>query len=317
MGEIQQLWTEKYRPTTFNEVKGQQNIVKRVEAFVKQKNIPHLIFAGRAGIGKTSLAIVVAKQLFGENWKDNFLDLNASDDRGIDTIRVKVKDFARTKALGTDVQKIIHLDECDSLTKEAQQALRRTMENYSKSARFILSANYASKLIDPIQSRCAVFRFKPLAKDEMISILEHVAKKEKLTVDDKTVDALYNVCEGDVRRMINMLQSCAAIDKKITASSVYDIAGALEPKEIKDVLQLALSGEFIKAREKLLDVMLRHGMSGLDVVKQIQKEIWGLAVDDKKKIHLIERCGEIEFRMVEGSDEFIQLEALVASFVAR
>ena len=136
-----------------------------------------------------------------------------------------------------------------------------------------------------------------------------------MNVDEKAVDALYNVCEGDVRRMVNMLQSCAALDKKIEDSVVYEIAGAVRPKEVKDVLEMALKGDFLRAREKLLDVMLAHGMGGLDTVKQIQKEIWGLGINDLEKVRLIEKCGEIEFRMVEGSDDFVQLEALLSSFV--
>ncbi len=315
MGDVQQLWTEKYRPQTFSDIVGHKDIVARIAAFVKQKNVPHLLFAGRAGIGKTTLATVIAKELFKEYWKENFLDLNASDDRGIDTIRVKVKDFARTKPLGTDLQKIVHLDECDSLTKEAQQALRRTMENYAGNARFILSCNVQSKIIDPIKSRCAVFRFKPLEKKDMIDIMERIAKEEKLQVDTKAIDALYDVCEGDMRRMVTMLQSCAAIDKKITEKVVYELAGAVHPKEMKDALLIALKGDFLKAREKLLNVMLAHGMGGLDVIKTIQKEIWDLPLTDLEKVKLTERCGEIEFRLVEGSDEFVQLEGLLASFV--
>ena len=144
------IWTEKFRPGKFGDVFGQEEIVKRVQSFVEQKNMPHLLFAGPAGTGKTSLSIVIAKQLYGERWRDNILELNASDERGIDVIRIKVKDFARTKALENTPFKIIHLDESDALTREAQQALRRTMENYTKTCRFILSCNYSSRIIEPI-----------------------------------------------------------------------------------------------------------------------------------------------------------------------
>src|SRR3989338_6657530 len=156
------IWTEKYRPHDFSDIKGQKGIVEKVKAFVQQKNMPHQLYSGPAGVGKSTLALVVAKKLFGENWRQNFLELNASDERGIDIVRVKVKDFARTRAMGDVPFKIIFLDECDALTREAQQALRRTMEMFTKTTRFILSCNYSSKIIEPIQSRCAVFRFKPL-----------------------------------------------------------------------------------------------------------------------------------------------------------
>src|SRR3989338_9072725 len=179
------IWIEKYRPGTFTEIKGQDDIKKKVQAFIKQGNMPHLMFSGPAGTGKSTMAIVVAKKMFGENWRQNFLELNASDERGIDVVRHKVKDFARTRALGNVPFKIIFLDESDALTKEAQQALRRTMENYTHTCRFILAANYSSKIIDPIQSRCAVFRFKPLDKKEIFAIVDRIAKEEKLHVDEK------------------------------------------------------------------------------------------------------------------------------------
>ncbi|MFH1276390.1 MAG: replication factor C small subunit, partial [Candidatus Woesearchaeota archaeon] len=179
------IWTEKYRPSSFDEIKGQQEIVEKLKAFVAQQNLPHLLFSGPAGIGKTTLSLVIAKQLFGDTWRENTLELNASDERGIDVVRVKVKDFARTKALGNVPFKLIYLDESDALTKEAQQALRRTMENYTKTCRFILSCNYSSKIIDPIQSRCAVFRFKPLNKEDIFALIDKVAKSENLTVTDE------------------------------------------------------------------------------------------------------------------------------------
>ena len=313
MNEDIAIWTEKYRPQSFSEVKGQKDIVNRVKAFVEQKNMPHLMFAGPAGVGKSTLALVAAKQLFGDSWKQNSLELNASDERGIDIVRVKVKDFARTRAIGDVPFKIIFLDECDALTREAQQALRRTMENYTQTCRFILSCNYSSKIIDPIQSRCAVFRFKPLAKEDMLQLIDKIVKEEKLKINDKAKDALYQISEGDCRRLENITQSCAAISKEITEELVYSMAAVAKPKEVDEVLNLALSNKFLDARNKLLDLMLNYGLSGLDVIKQIQKEILNLDIDNKNKLLLIEKCGEIEFRLTEGSDEFIQLEALIAA----
>ncbi len=309
-----QMWTEKYRPSNFSEVYGQKEIVEKIKAFVKNGNMPHLLFAGPAGIGKTTLSLVIAQELFGDNWKGNFLETNASDERGIDVIRNKVKDFARTKSVGIDVPKIIYLDECDSLTKEAQQALRRTMETYSNTARFILSCNYPSKIIDPIQSRCAVFKFKPLAKPDIIGLVEWISKEEKLSLDDEAKEALFEVSDGDVRRVINVMHSCSVVGNEITASKVYEIANFAKPKEVDTVLMMALDGKFEDARKKLLDIMLNGGLSGLDMIKQIQSEVGKLDIDGKLKMKMVEKCGEIEFRMVEGSDEFIQLEALLAGF---
>ena len=309
------IWTEKFRPKTFEDVMGQEKIVARISSFVKQKNIPHLLFSGPAGTGKSTIALVIAKELFGDLWQQNFLETNASEERGIQTVREKIKDYVRTKAMGTDIPKIIFLDEADALTREAQQALRRMMEQYTSTARFILSCNYGSKIIDPIQSRCAIFRFKPLEKEPISNLINKIAKEEKIKVDPKAIEAIYQISEGDVRRVINIMQSCASVSKTITESLVYELSSAAEPKELKQVLELALSKNFLKAKDQLLDIMLKHGLSGLDIIKQIQKEVWNLKIEDEKKLKIIEKCGEIEFRMVEGSDEYLQLQSLLASFL--
>ena len=308
------LWTEKYRPSDFSEIRGQKEIVKRVKAFVEQQNLPHLLFTGPAGVGKSTLAIIIAKKLFGNAWQQNFLELNASDTRGIDTIRINVKDFARTKSIGSVPFKIIFLDEADALTREAQQALRRTMENYTRTCRFVLSANYSSKIIEPIQSRCVVFRFKQLDKKDIIDIIEKIAKEEVLKIDEKAKEALYVISEGDCRKRENILQSSAAITDHVTEEMVHSMASIAKPKEIREVLELALNNKFIESRNKLLELMLNYGLAGIDIIKQIQKEIIGLNIDNKSKMTLIEKCGEIEFRITEGSDEFVQLEALLSQF---
>jgi len=309
------IWTEKYRPKKFDEVVGQDDIIKKVQNLTKAMNIPHMLFAGPAGTGKSTLALIVVKELFGVNWRDNYLELNASDERGIDIVRQKVKDFARTKALGNIPFKIIFLDEADALTKEAQQALRRTMENFTSTCRFIMSCNYSSKIIDPIQSRCVIFRFKLLEKKDIEKRVEYIAQKEGLEITPKTIETLYEVSEGDFRRVINLLQAASSITPSITADLVSTLISAAKPADIKIVLEYALSGDFLKAKEKLLEVMLKDSVAGTDIIKALQKEIWNLQIDDELKVRLTEKTGEVEFRMVEGSDEFIQLESLLASFV--
>ncbi|MBT3405333.1 replication factor C small subunit [archaeon] len=310
-----EIWTEKYRPSKFSEVVGQTDIIKRLEALTNSLNIPHLLFAGPAGTGKSTLALIIVKQLFGKDWKDNYLELNASDERGIQIVREKVKNFARTKSIGGVPFKVIFLDEADALTPEAQQALRRTMENYSATCRFILSCNYSSKIIDPIQSRCALFRFKLLEKKDIEEYLKHIAENERLTINPDAYEIIYEGSEGDCRRATNIIQSTASISPNITSQLVETIISNAKPKDIKVVLDYALSGDFLKAREKLLDVMLKESISGQDVIKGIQKEIWNLPVEPEIKVKLTEKTGEAEFRIVEGSDPFIQLQALLASFV--
>jgi len=309
------IWTEKYRPKKFEEVVGQDEIIKKVQSLTKSLNLPHLLFAGPAGTGKSTLALIVVKELFGIHWRENYLELNASDERGIDVVRQKVKDFARTKSIGNVPFKVIFLDEADALTREAQQALRRTMEIYTSTCRFILSCNYSSKIIDPIQSRCVIFRFKLLEKKDIEKRIKLIAEKETLEISDKTIEKIYEASEGDCRRVINLLQASASISPSITAELISTLVSGASPSDIKIVLEYALSGDFIKAKEKLLDVMLRESVAGTDIIKSIQKEIWNLPIDNELKVRLTEKTGEIEFRLVEGSDEFIQLEALLAGFV--
>ncbi len=309
------IWTERYRPSKFSEVVGQDEIIQRIESLTNSLNIPHLLFAGPAGTGKSTLALIIVKELFGDDWRESYLELNASDERGINVVREKVKNFARTKALGKVPFKIIFLDEADALTPEAQQALRRTMENYSATCRFVLSCNYSSKIIDPIQSRCAIFRFKLLEKKDIEKVITSIAEVEKLTVTPEAMEILYEGSEGDCRRSINLLQSTASISPSINENLMSTVISNAKPKDIKIVLDYALSGDFQNAREKLLDVMLKESISGQDVIKAIQKEIWNLPVEPEIKVKLTEKTGESEFRIVEGSDPFIQLQALLASFV--
>jgi replication factor C small subunit len=309
------IWTEKYRPSKFEEMVGQQEIVKRVRSLVQALNIPHLLFAGPAGVGKSTLALIVVKELFKETWRENYLELNASDERGIDVVRQKVKDFARTKALGGVPFKVIFLDEADALTKEAQQALRRTMENYTNTCRFIMSCNYSSKIIDPIQSRCVVFRFKLLEKKDIGEVMNRISGKENLQIANDAIEAIYEISEGDCRKAINLLQATSSISLNINSEMISIISAQTKPADIKVVLDYALTGNFVNAKEKLLDVMLKESISGTDVIKAIQKEIWNMNIEPEIKVRLTEKTGEIEFRIVEGSDEFVQLESLLASFV--
>lgn len=310
-----EIWTEKYRPAKFEEVVGQQEIIKRVQSLVQSMNIPHLLLAGPAGTGKSTLALITVKELFGHSWKENYLELNASDERGIDVVRQKVKDFARTKSLGSIPFKVIFLDEADALTKEAQQALRRTMENYSNTCRFIMSCNYSSRIIDPIQSRCVIFRFKLLEKKDISKIVQRIAQSESLNLTEDVFDTLYESSEGDCRRTINLLQATASISSSIDSEMVSMISSSTKPADIRVVLDYALSGDFINSRDKLLDVMLKESVSGTDIIKAIQKEVWNLQIEPEIKVKLTEKTGEVEFRMTEGSDEFVQLQALLASFV--
>lgn len=309
------IWTEKYRPKNYDEVVGQEDTIKRIKGLTNSLNIPHLMFAGPAGTGKSTLALIVVKELFGDQWRDNYLELNASDERGINIVREKVKDFAKTKSLGNVPFKVIFLDEADALTPEAQQALRRTMENYSSTCRFIMSCNYQSKIIAPIQSRCAIFRFRLLEKKDIIKYLTRISQEENLEINNEALEEIYEGSEGDCRRSVNLLQSTASVSPHITKDLVMTILSDAKPKDVKIMLEYALSGDFEGAKNKLLDIMLKQSLSGQDIIKFIQKEIWNLTIEPEIKVRLTEKTGETEFRIIEGSDPIIQLQSLLASFI--
>jgi len=269
-----------------------------------------LLFAGMQGTGKTTTALALVNEL---NLRENFIETNASDERGIDTIRIKIKDFARTKPIGDAKFKIILLDEADALTKEAQQALRRTMESYSETCRFILDCNYSSKIIEPIQSRCVIFRFKPLSEKDVEKYLERIAKSEKLEIDKGAIKAIFKECSGDLRKATNILQACASINKKITEDVVLQVIGKAKTKDVEELLKLSLEGKFLKAREKLFDLMINQGVNAEDLLKQIYSTIYELDIKDEDKIRIIKLLGEYEFRVVEGSNPLIQIEAFLAN----
>jgi replication factor C small subunit len=317
MTSLELPWIEKYRPNTIDEVTGHEEIIKRLKNYIQIKNVPNLLFSGPAGTGKTSSSIAMAKELFKENFEQNFLELNASDDRGIGIVRNTIKDFARTLAFNSDF-KIIFLDECDALTTDAQQALRRTMEKYTKTCRFILSCNYSSKIIDPIQSRCVVYRFKPLKSNEIDKQIDIICAKEKLIIDNESKKAINYVCEGDLRKAVNILQSCSALNKTITQESVYIVASKARPAEVQEMIILAIENKFLEARKKLDVLIQEYGMSGEDIIKQIFRETMDLEhekLTEQKKIDLIDRIGEYDFRLVEGANERIQIEALLTQFM--
>jgi replication factor C small subunit len=307
-----EIWVEKYRPRTLDEVVGQDAIVQRLKGYVSQRNIPHLLFSGPPGTGKTASAIALARDLFGDGWRDNFIEMNASDERGIDVVRHKIKEFARTAPMGGAPFKIIFLDEADALTPDAQAALRRTMEMYSKICRFILSCNYVSRIIEPIQSRCAVFKFRPISEEAMKSRLLEIAEKENLKLTEDGLNALIYVSGGDFRKAINALQGASAFGEKIDAEAVFQITATARPEELKDVLDLALAGNFLEARNTLEKLLVEYGMSGEDVVNQLFREIISSNLDEKVKVILIDKLGEVDFRLTEGSNERIQLDAYLA-----
>ena len=314
------MWVEKYRPKTLDEVVDLKDVVESLKAFLKTpKTMPHLLFAGMPGTGKTTIALCIARQLFGSSWRTFTLELNASDERGIKIVRERIKDFARYTrgAFGNIPYVIIILDESDQMTGPAQTALRRIMETSSRTCRFILICNYSSKIIEPIQSRCAIFRFSMLDKEDMVEYLRYISRNENVTLLPDAAEAIVEYSRGDLRRAINALQTAAVYAKTRTVDKkrILQVIGEASPKQVQLMLNKALSGDFVEARRMMYELMGLYGLSGTDIIRQLHREIFKVShLTAEEKAELANIIGEYDFRLVEGANDDIQLSALLAQF---
>jgi len=315
MDQNHTIWIEKYRPARLADIVGQDEIVERLTSYVKTGNLPHLLFTGSAGVGKTTAAVTLSREFFGETWQMNFRELNASDERGIDVVRNQIKQFARTSPLGDATFKVLFLDEADALTTDAQAALRRTMETYAQTCRFILSCNYSSKIIDPIQSRCAIYRFKPLGAQAIKEEISRIASCEGLVVTEKAVDAIVYIAQGDMRKAINALQGAAIISPTIEEKMVYAITSNARPDEIEELLAVSLSGDFDGAESLLATLLHERGIAPNELINQCYRALIKRPMDRGLKVQMIDFLGETDFRLSEGANSDIQMEALIARFV--
>ena len=313
---MSELWVEKHRPQSVNQIRGQAAVVQRLGTYAGNKNFPHLLFAGPPGTGKTTAAMALTKDIFGPEFRQNLLEMNASDERKLESIRTKVKQFARTQPYGGAAFKIIFLDEADALTHDAQGALRRIMEQYAETCRFILSCNYSSKIIEPIQSRCAVFRFRPLADADVADQVVHVASLEALTLEEGAVEALTRISQGDLRKALTALQVAAALNTTVSRSLIYETSATAPPEALHQYLMACRDDGFHVARRRLRELLDQFGLAGTDFVNQLHRELYSADfLTEPAKLSLTEWMAEIDYRLVEGGGEQIQLDALTAQIV--
>jgi len=315
MDQDHTIWIEKYRPARLADIVGQDEIVERLSSYVRCGNLPHLLFTGSAGVGKTTAAVTLAREFYGESWQMNFRELNASDERGIDVVRNQIKQFARTTPLGDATFKILFLDEADALTTDAQSALRRTMETYAQTCRFILSCNYSSKIIDPIQSRCAIYRFRSLGARAVKEEISRIASREGLMVTPGAMDAIVYIAQGDMRKAINALQGAAILSATIEEQMVYAITSNARPDEIEELLAVSLEGDFDGAESLLAKLLHERGIAPNELINQCYRALIKRKMDRGLKVVMIDHLGETDFRLSEGANSDIQMEALIARFV--
>ena len=306
------MWVEKYRPSTLEDLVDQETVKHRLALLIQKKEqLPHLLFAGPPGCGKTTTAMIIAKQILGEHWRDYTLSLNASDERGIDVVRERVKTFARFTDRREGIPyRLVVLDESDEMTSDGQTALRRIMEENSAHTRFILICNYSSGIIEPLQSRCAIFRFQRLGEDAVVAHLKVLAKKEKLKpANDAIYGAIYEATTGDLRQAINLMQAASA-SGELTVESVRSVSGASAKARVAEIVAAAIDGDFEGARTKMVELTRVYGIPERDFLKFANEALGSLKVPDLAKA--ISILAEYDFRLVQGAQPELQLTAMLA-----
>ncbi len=311
---MEEQWTEKYRPDNFGDILGHEKVLKKLETYVGQGSMPHLMFVGQSGVGKTTTAIALAKEIYGKNWTANFIELTRSRERGINAIREDVKDKARSRSLTEKDFRIIYMDDADELTEAAQAAFRRMMENFSENVRFILSCSSLSKIIDPLQSRCALFKFRPMNKKNVEKWIRMIEENEGFHIDEDAINVLSRVSKGNLREATDLLQVAASIDEEIDEQGIKSAIRETTRADIRGMILRAQNGNFMDVREELYDLLIEEGYTAESVLKMIHEDIDNLPMGKEKRKRIAIELGDVDFDIVRGSKSRLHLQRLLAFF---
>ncbi|KAK9167487.1 hypothetical protein Scep_002678 [Stephania cephalantha] len=310
-------WVEKYRPQSLADVAAHRDIVDTIDRLTSENKLPHLLLYGPPGTGKTSTILAVARKLYGAQFHNMILELNASDDRGIGVVRQQIQDFASTQSFSFGVKspvKLVLLDEADAMTKDAQFALRRVIEKYTKNTRFALIGNQVNKIIPALQSRCTRFRFAPLDASHVRERLKHVISAEGLNVDDSGLTALVRLSNGDMRKALNILQSTHMAFPHITEEAVYLCSGNPMPKDIEQISYWLLNESFATGFSKISDIKMRKGLALVDIVREVTMFVFRITMPSDVRVHLINDLADIEYRLSFACNDKLQLGSLLSTF---
>ncbi|XP_031119213.1 replication factor C subunit 3 [Ipomoea triloba] len=310
-------WVEKYRPQSLSDVAAHKDIVETIDRLASSNRLPHLLLYGPPGTGKTSTILAMARKLYGAQMQNMVLELNASDDRGIDVVRQQIQDFASTQSISFGAKfavKLVLLDESDAMTKDAQFALRRVIEKYTRNTRFALICNNVNKVIPALQSRCTRFRFPPLDAVHVTERLKHVIESERLDVPESGLKALVQLSNGDMRKALNILQSTHMASQQITEEAVYLCTGHPLPKDIEQISYWLLNEPFAVGYKRILETKTRKGLALVDIVREVTMFVFKIKMPSDVRIQLINAMADIEYRLTFGCNDKLQLGSLIAAF---
>lgn len=321
--DVQLPWVEKYRPSCLQELVAHEDIIRMIERMMNKRQLPHMLLHGPPGTGKTSTIIALAKTMYQQRYKSMTLELNASDARGIDVVREKIKTFVSVKQLfagtgaGEGQPKLVILDEADNMTQTAQFALRRMIEQYAPNARFILICNYSSKIIPALQSRCTKLRFAPLTEEQILGRLQHVAQCEKLNLTEDGARAIVQVGSGDMRKVLNIFQTTSMGHRgAIDARAVYSSTGVPSPEDI-DLFLRTLMNEavsFSAGLTTLRKLLTDKGYALDDFLQLMHRRLIVQNLPAQHRLMLTVALSDIDWRIKQGGNESIQLAAIIGAF---